>query len=288
MSVFSGIWVPLVTPFADGAVDHAALRSLVKSYAQAGVSGLVALGTTGEPAALDAGEREAVLETVLDAAAELPVVVGLADEHVGHLHAALRRINELPVAGVLTPAPCYVRPSQAGLVRHFLDLAEASAKPLVIYDIPYRTGVQIELQTLLTLAAHPRIQAVKDCAGSAEKTLALIMDGRLRILAGDDINILATLCLGGSGAIAASAHIAPAEFVGIHQAVAGGRLGEARTRFHALAPAIAALFSEPNPGPVKAVLAVMGLIRDEVRPPMLPASAAFRARWDELQSLRVG
>ena len=287
MSVFSGIWIPLVTPFADGAVDHAALRSLVKSYAQAGVSGLVALGTTGEPAALDAGEREAVLETVLRAADGLPVVIGLAYEHVGHLHAALSRINELPVAGILTPAPCYVRPSQAGIVRHFLDLADASAKPLVIYDIPYRTGVQMELQTLLTLAAHPRIQAIKDCAGSVEKTLALILDGRLRVLAGDDINILSTLCLGGSGAIAASAHVAPAEFVGIHQAVADGRLAEARMRFHALAPAISALFSEPNPGPVKAVLAGMRLTRDEVRPPMTPASAEFRAKWRELETRRA-
>lgn len=283
MSIFSGIWIPLITPFSDGAVDHAALRTLVKIYADAGVAGLVALGTTGEPAALNADERRAVLETVLEAAGELPVIVGLADENVAHLHAALERVNALPVAGVLTPAPCYVRPSQAALVRHFLDLADASARPLVIYDIPYRTGVQLELQTLLALAAHPRIQAVKDCAGSQEKTLALILDGRLRVLAGDDINILSTLCLGGSGAIAASAHVAPAEYLGVYRAIADGRLGEARTRFHTLAPAITALFSEPNPAPVKAALADAGLIRNELRPPMMPASAQFCAGWQTLR-----
>jgi dihydrodipicolinate synthase/N-acetylneuraminate lyase len=181
MSNFSGIWIPLITPFSDGAVDHAALRTLVKIYADAGVAGLVALGTTGEP------------------------------------------------------------------------------------------------------AAHPRIQAVKDCAGSQEKTLALILDGRLRVLAGDDINILSTLCLGGSGAVAASAHVAPAEYVGVYQIIADRRLAESRTRFHTLAPAITALFSEPNPAPVKAALADMGLIRNELRPPMMPTSAQFCAGWQTLR-----
>lgn len=282
MSVFSGIWIPLVTPFQNDTVDHAALRGLVKIYVDAGVSGLVALGTTGEPSSLNAAEQDAVLDTVLDAASGTPVLVGAAGNHSGHLRDAVARLSDRPVAGILTPAPYYVRPSQAGLIDHFTRLADASTKPLVIYDIPYRTGVPIELPTLLSLAAHPRIVAVKDCAGSLDKTLALIMDGRLRVLAGNDMELFTTLCLGGHGAIAASAHLHPERFVAVHRAIAQGHLDEGRRLFHALAPRIRALFSEPNPAPVKAALAAMGLLHNEIRPPLMPASPSFTQAWTSM------
>jgi 4-hydroxy-tetrahydrodipicolinate synthase len=292
MSIFSGIWVPLITPFADGAVDHAALRALVRRYTGAGIAGLVALGTTGEPAALDAAEQDAVLATILDEAQAaghlaqdgraLPVLAGVSGNHTASMRERIEQLNALPVAGVLMAAPYYIRPSQAGIVGHFMALADASEKPVVLYDIPYRTGVRLELDTLLTLAAHPRIQAIKDCAGSLDTTLALIRDGRLRVLAGEDINILSNLCLGGSGAIAASAHLRPERFVALYRALAAGRLDEGRRIFHALAPLIQALFAEPNPAPVKAMLAAQGLIRDELRMPMTRASSALRERLEAL------
>jgi 4-hydroxy-tetrahydrodipicolinate synthase len=292
MSIFSGIWVPLITPFADDAVDHAALRALVRRYAGAGIAGLVALGTTGEPAALDAAEQDAVLATILDearAAAHLaldgralPVVAGVSGNHTASMRERIEQLNGLPLAGVLMAAPYYIRPSQAGIVGHFMALADASEKPVVLYDIPYRTGVRLELDTLLTLAAHPRIQAVKDCAGSLDTTLALIRDGRLQVLAGEDINIFSTLCLGGSGAIAASAHVRPERFVEMYRALAAGRLAEGRRIFHALVPLIQALFVEPNPAPVKALLAAQGLIRDELRMPMTRASGALIERLEAL------
>ena len=282
MSIFSGIWVPVVTPLADGAVDHAALRRLVRFYAEAGVAGLVALGTTGEPAALETAEQDAVLATVLAEARELPVLAGVAGNHTASLRSRITQLNDLPVAGVLIPAPYYIRPSQAGLIEHFSGLADLSVKPVVLYDIPYRTGVRLELATLLTLAAHPRIQAVKDCAGSLDTTLALILDGRLQVLAGDDMNLFTTLCLGGSGAIAASAHVHPERFVALYRALTEGRLAEGRAIFHRLAPLIGALCSEPNPGPVKAALAGQGLIRDELRAPMTRATEALRERLRQL------
>lgn len=278
---FSGIWVPLVTPFvADGsAVDHAALRGLVERCAKAGVAGLVALGTTGEPSALDAAEQDAVLATILDAAGDaLPVLVGLAGHHAPSLAARAKQLGALPIAGLLVPAPYYVRPSQAGIAEHFTRLAEASVVPLVLYDVPYRTGVSIALDTLLGLAAHPNIRAIKDCAGSIDTTLALIRDGRLQVLAGNDIEMFATLCAGGSGAIAASAHLRPGAFVALHRALADGRLHEARTAWHALVPLIGTLFAEPNPAPVKAALAQRGLIDDVLRAPMTRASAGLRER----------
>jgi 4-hydroxy-tetrahydrodipicolinate synthase len=288
MSIFSGIWVPLITPFADGAVDHAALRTLVRRYADAGIAGLVAFGTTGEPAALDAAEQDAVLATILDEAQAgargaadaqaLPVLVGISGNHTASMRERIEQLNPLPIAGLLMAAPYYIRPSQAGIVGHFTALADASEKPVVLYDIPYRTGVRLELDTLLTLAAHPRIQAVKDCAGSLDTTLALIRDGRLQVLTGEDIHIFSTLCLGGSGAIAASAHLRPERFVALYRALAAGRLDEGRRIFHSLAPLIQALFAEPNPAPVKALLAAQGVIRNELRMPMTRASDALLER----------
>ncbi|SDI83341.1 4-hydroxy-tetrahydrodipicolinate synthase [Paraburkholderia phenazinium] len=282
MSIFSGIWVPVITPFADGVVDHAALRRLVHFYAEAGVAGLVALGTTGEPAALEAAEQDAVLATILAEAGALPVLAGVAGNHSASLRLRIAQLNELPVAGVLISAPYYIRPSQAGLIEHFTTLADLSSKPVVLYDIPYRTGVRLELATLLTLAAHPRIQAIKDCAGSLDTTLTLILDGRLQVLAGDDINLFNTLCMGGSGAIAASAHVQPKRFVALYRALAEGRLEDGRAIFHELAPLIRTLCSEPNPGPVKAALAGLGLIRDELRAPMTPASDELHERLRQL------
>jgi 4-hydroxy-tetrahydrodipicolinate synthase len=289
MSDFSGIWIPLITPFADGAVDHTALRALVRRYADAGVAGLVALGTTGEPAALDASEQDAVLATILAAARgaregerALPVMVGVSGNQTASMRERIEQLNPLPIAGVLIAAPYYIRPSQAGIVGHFTALADASDKPVVLYDIPYRTGVRLELDTLLALAAHPRIQAVKDCAGSLDTTLALIRDGRLQVLAGEDVAIFNTVCLGGSGAIAASAHLRPERFVALYRALVEGRLDEGRRIFHALVPLIQAAFAEPNPAPVKALLAAQGLIRDELRMPMTRASDALAARLKAL------
>jgi 4-hydroxy-tetrahydrodipicolinate synthase len=282
MSIFSGIWVPVITPFADGAVDHAALRRLVRLYADAGVAGLVALGTTGEPAALEAAERDAVLATIFAEAGARPVLAGVSGNHTASLHARVAQLNEWPVAGLLVSAPYYIRPSQAGLIEHFTTLADLSRTPVVLYDIPYRTGVRLELDTLLTLAAHPQIQAVKDCAGSFDTTLALILDGRLQVLAGDDINLFNTLCMGGSGAIAASAHVRPERFVALYRALTEGRLDEGRAIFHTLVPLIRALGSEPNPGPVKAALAGQGMIRDELRAPMTRASDDLHERLRQL------
>lgn len=297
MTDLSGIWVAIVTPFlgptfspAQGlGVDHAALRQLVQHLKQAEVTGLVALGSTGEPAALDDAEQDAVLDTVLDAAQGLPVIAGLAGNHVGHLHARLAHLNTLPLHAVLSPAPYYVRPSQAGLVGHFKALADASRAPLMLYDIPYRTGVQMDLDTLLTLAAHEHIIGLKDCGGSLDKTQQLIADGRLQVLSGEDALIFHNLCLGGAGAITAAAQVAPQAFMAMYQALREGQLAPARALQHQLAPLIRSLFSEPNPALVKAELARQGRVLPHLRPPLLEASAgAARALEACMHALAAG
>ena len=196
---FSGLWIPLVTPFiagADAAVDHPALARLVARLRGTGIAGFVACGSTGEAAALDADEQQAVLDTVLQAAQGLPVVMGLSGYHLPKMLASVQAFSRQPVAALLVAAPSYIRPAQAGLLRWFTDLPDASQVPLIVYDIPYRTGSTLALDTLLTLARHPRIVAVKDCGGDAAKTAALIASGALQVLAGEDAQIFSTLAQG--------------------------------------------------------------------------------------------
>ena len=159
----------LVTPFSGGAVDGGALRRLVRHYAAAGVDGLVVCGSTGEAAALDDAEQLAVLDAVLNVADGLPVMMGLAGNHQGHVLRRLSAFGTRPLAGILAPAPYYVRPGQAGASAYFRCLADASRFPLALYDIPYRTGAALDTATLLELAAHPNIAAIKDCGGSLER-----------------------------------------------------------------------------------------------------------------------
>jgi 4-hydroxy-tetrahydrodipicolinate synthase len=213
-----------------------------------------------------------VLDGVLAASSGKPVLMGLAGTQLDDMRSRLREFAQRPVAGLLVSPPFYLRPSQAGIVAHFRALADASPVPIALYDIPARTGAQMALGSLLALAEHPNIQALKDCGGDWEKTRALIADGRLAVLAGDDDRDFATLCMGGAGAIAASAHLLPEHFVAVVAALRADRLTDARRQYHALAPLITAVFAEPNPSVLKAVLAHQGGMEGELRPPHTPAT----------------
>ncbi|NRF69910.1 4-hydroxy-tetrahydrodipicolinate synthase [Aquincola sp. S2] len=290
MVQFSGIWVPLVTPFRSGALDLPALRRLVEQLASHGVAGFVACGSTGEAALLDDDEQQAVLRTVLDAAGDRPVLMGLSGARPALVAARARQLADaLPLAGYLLSAPGYMKPNQAGLLDFFITVADVSPVPIVAYDIPSRTGVRIEPQTLLALAAHPRIRALKDCSSDAAAATALLADGRLALLAGNDDELFAQLALGATGSITASAHLRPDLFVRLHRLMQAQRLHEARALWHRLRPLVTGLFAEPNPAPVKALLARQGVIAGELRAPMTPASAACveraQAALDALRDL---
>lgn len=269
--IFSGLWIPLITPFRDDAVDHSALTGLVKRYTKLGVSGFVVCGSTGEAAALDESEQLAVLQTVLQTCGDLPVVMGVSGYNLPKMQAWVKALATYPMAGLLVPAPHYIRPSQAGLEAWFTAIADATQTPLIVYDIPYRTGAVIELATLLRLAKHPRIVAIKDCGGDAAKTRALIADGRLAVLAGDDIQLFTTVAEGGAGAITASAHVHTAAFVDVIRHLRNGELAQARRAWEPLPAVIEAMFAEPNPASIKAALAAQGLIQNELRLPMMAA-----------------
>jgi len=288
MQDFSGIWVPLVTPYADGAVDHDGLRRLVHMLTAAGIAGLVVCGSTGEAAALDDSEQAAVLHTVLDTCRDLPVILGVSGVTPSSVAARLARLVDFPLAGFLIPPPYYVRPSQRGIEDFYAAIADTSATPLVLYDIPARTGVRIETATMLSLAAHPRIRAVKDCSGDVDHAQAIINDGRLQLLAGDDHRMFATMCQGGVGAIAASAHLRPDLFVALYRHIRASDLHAAANLWRSLWPLTKALFDEPSPGPVKAALAHRLGLRDELRAPMSRASSAcVRRVLDTILSIDV-
>lgn len=278
MSSFRGIWVALVTPFRNGAVDYPALQGLVGQLLEQGVAGLVVCGTTGEAAALSHDEQLEVLDAVLQWAPSQQVIMGLAGNNQRELLAFLQAIQRRPVAGVLVPAPYYVRPSQAGLESFFGTVADAASVPVVLYDIPYRTGVRIERETLRRIVRHPNIVAIKDCGGDPETTMALIADGQVSVLAGEDLQMFTNLCLGGAGAISASSHVRADLYVTLFQQMEEGDVTSARQTFYRLLPWMQAAFAEPNPAAIKGALALLGMIGDEVREPMQACTPATRER----------
>ncbi|MCS3512293.1 4-hydroxy-tetrahydrodipicolinate synthase [Pseudomonas grimontii] len=286
MSSFQGIWVPVVTPFQDGAIDFAGLHRLVSHLLAKHVAGIMVCTTTGEAASLSRQEQLAVLDAVLRLVPARRVVMGLAGNNQIELLQFQAEILKRPLAGLLVPAPSYIRPSQAGLEAFFRTVADASSVPIILYDIPYRTGVTFEQATLLNIVAHPRIVAIKDCGGNLGNTLAVLASGEADVLCGEDLQIFNALCLGASGAIAASAHVCTEQFVALWQQVRDNQLAEARATFLGLVPLINTLFMQPNPAPVKAALALEGLIDSELRAPMQRATEAVLARLNTVNLWR--
>jgi 4-hydroxy-tetrahydrodipicolinate synthase len=213
-------------------------------------------------------------------------VMGLAGYNQMELLQFQAEILKRPVAGLLVPPPSYIRPSQAGLEAFFRTVADASSVPIILYDIPYRTGIAFEQATLLNIVAHERIVAIKDCGGNLANTLALLASGKVDVLCGEDVQIFNALCLGATGAIAASAHVRTEDFVALHRQVRDNQLMAARETFFGLLPLIHTMFVEPNPAPVKAALAMEGLIGSELRAPMLGASESLESRLQHVLAAR--
>lgn len=287
-TIFEGIWVPIVTPFVGDAIDHLALARLARYLAGQGIAGLVVGATTGEGALLRAGEHAAAFATLRQTCPGLPLVLGIAQADTYAACTQAREFAALGPEGVLVTSPCYVRPSQAGVQRHFEAIAEAADLPILIYNIPYRTAVNIELATLSALARDRRVVGIKECGGSIERMQALLTETPLRVLSGDDSQNFAAHCLGAHGTIAASAHILPALHVRMRTLVRAGQTDAARRIARAFAPLVSCLFAEPNPAPLKAWLAQQGWCEPQLRLPFLPASAALNAElqqaWQRLQA----
>ncbi|MGE7433307.1 dihydrodipicolinate synthase family protein [Kitasatospora sp. NPDC001175] len=280
-----GIYVPLITPFdEDGAIATEALERLAHSVLDQGAAGLVALGTTGEPATLDEDERRAVTEVCARVCRErgATLIVGAGGNDTRRSAEQLAALTGVDAALVTVPA--FTRPGEAGVLAHFEYLAERSAVPLVIYHIPYRTGQALGAATLRRLLSLPGIAGVKYAAGGIdESTVGLLAGGGGGVLGGDDTVISPLLALGACGGILASAHLATERFVELADAWRKGDAVRARELGARLAALSAACFAEPNPTVTKGVLHARGVIpTPAVRLPLLPADEVSVARALEL------
>ena len=276
----AGLYVPLVTPFtADGELAADALEGLAHAVLDDGAAGLVALGTTGEPATLTAVERRRVLDIIAGVCRERngTFIAGAGSNDTQASAQALRELTAWPeVSAALVVVPYYTRPSEAGVMAHFTRLAAVSPVPLIIYNIPYRTGQTVGWRALRRLAELPGIAGVKHAVGGIDedtvRLLADLPDG-FSVLGGDDAFASPLLALGAAGAILASAHVCTGSFAAMVGAWRDGECARARALGHRVAGLSAALFAEPNPVVIKAVLHAQGQIPSPaVRLPLLPAS----------------
>ena len=279
----SGLWLPLVTPFKDGAVDYASYERLVAHYVAAGVDGLFPLGTTGESPALDATEIEALVErTLAVAAGRVPVFVGVGGNATHNVTKALKRLERLPFEGIVSVCPYYNRPSQDGLIAHFRAVASATDRAVVIYNIPYRTAVNLSNDSLLELAEVPNIVGVKDSSGSLAQSLELLArkPAGFSVLTGEDALYFTMMADGG---ILAASHILTERFVEVGRRFAANDLAGARAAWSPLASFVPLLFAEANPMPIKHLLWRQGLIASpECRLPLTRISDGLARRLDEL------
>lgn len=279
MSPFEGIWVPIVTPFRDGSLDLDSAQRLAADLVADGVNGIVVCGTTGEAASLHESEQTALLQAVMEEiGSRCPVAMGIAGSNTLALIEKVGRYNRFQPAAYLISAPSYVKPSQQGILLHYQSIASNTDVPIIVYNIPVRTGVNIDADTVIALSADPHFVAIKESSGNVPQMADILNRTSMKVLAGDDALLLATLDLGGHGAISASAHLRPDLFVRIVQLMRAGRVDQASAIFNTLQPLIKLLFSEPNPAPIKAALAMQGRIRDGLRLPMTPMSAAGREK----------
>jgi 4-hydroxy-tetrahydrodipicolinate synthase len=282
-----GLWLPLVTPFRDGALDEASLRRLVRHYQALPIDGLVLAATTGESLTLDASETERLVSTVRDQAGkakDLPVLLGLSGSNTRALSDTLDRTAAWPIDGYLISCPYYSRPSQRGLELHFRALADRARHPVLLYNIPYRTGVNLGNEAMLHLADHPNIIGLKDCCADRNQSIELLRrrPQNFAVLTGEDAQCQEALSDGADGAILASAHVETAAFAEIYKLMAAGERDAAQARWQSVEGLTRLLFAEPSPAPIKHWLWRTGLIDSaEVRLPMTEVSAELAARLDE-------
>jgi 4-hydroxy-tetrahydrodipicolinate synthase len=289
---FAGALTALVTPFRDDAIDEPALRALVDEQIDKGIDGLCPCGTTGESVNLSDAEYRQVVSVVVDQAkGRVPVVAGAGTASTRHTLELCAVAREAGVDGVLIVSPYYNRPSQRGLHAHFKAVADGAGVPVILYNIPGRTGVDVSLETMARLADDcASIVAVKEATGNVTRSadLAARFGDRFAILSGDDSLTVAIMAVGGSGVISVASNVVPAEVARAVKLQADGDVAAANALQQKLRPLYEALFLESSPCPVKAALAMQGKIGEELRLPLVGVSDETRAHLRAvLQQLEV-
>ena len=274
--IFTGCGTALITPFTGGDVDYKAFATLVDRQVEAGIDFLVPLGTTGETPCLEDDERIKVLETAKEHSNGLPILVGGGTNSLAHTLRSMKMLDPYGVDGFLIVVPYYNKPTQEGQYQYFKAVAESTDKPIVLYNVPGRTGANMTAETALRLAEIPNVVAIKEASGNRPQIEEILRNAPkdFAVLSGNDDDTIWMMEQGGAGIISVASNVAPAllaEFVGSMKA---GNWEKAHQMNETLAPLFANCFVESNPIPAKAALAAMGLIRNELRLPLVPCQQA--------------
>ena len=289
---FTGVGTALVTPFRmDGSLDEEAVRRLARRQIDAGIHFLCPCGTTGEAPTLTHQEKLRVVELVVEeAAGRVPVLAGAGGYDTKEVIELARDFERIGVDGLLSVSPYYNKPSQEGLYRHFRAIADSTRLPIVLYNVPGRTGVNIEVQTVVRLAAVPNIVAVKEASANVVQMCDIVANtpDDFMLLSGDDPLIVAVMGIGGRGIICVTSNQAPTECAQIVELCERGDFAAARKLYNWLLPLIQVNFVESNPIPCKAGMAAMGLLEESYRLPLVPPSASTKERIARvLQQLKL-
>ncbi len=291
--MFRGTYTAIVTPFRDGEIDVAALERLIEGQIAAGVTGIVAVGTTGESPTLSHEERENVIKlAVKTAKGRCQVLAGTGSYSTRDAITATKRAKELGVDAALIVAPYYNKPSQEGLFRHFRAIARETSLPIMLYNIPGRCSVDISADTVERLAAEcPSIVAIKEASGSVDRVseLRARLPNEFTILSGDDSLTLPFMSVGAVGVVSVASNLIPAQVCALVNAQDAGDVKSARALHRQLLPIFKDLFIEPNPVPIKTALSWRGMMSAEVRLPLCEMTEANQARlrktFDALEAL---
>ncbi len=281
MTRFQGCGTALVTPFtSDGAVDYPALRALVDWQVAEGIDFLVVCGSTGEAQTLDAAERERVAAAVTEVASgRVPVMAGATSNDTAYAIEETKRMCRIGVDYILSATPYYNRPSQEGLYQHFMAVADASTRPVFLYNVPGRTAVNLLPATSLRLAAHSNVMGIKEASGDLKQVMEILRQrpAGFAVLSGDDWLTMPVIGAGGDGLISVVSNQVPAAMTALVHLLLSGDLENARNWHYRLTPLMDANFLETNPAPAKAALHLMGRIHDVLRLPLVPVNDATRA-----------
>lgn len=289
---WTGVGTALVTPFkTDGSLDEPAVRRLARRQIEAGIHFLSPCGTTGEAPTLSAAEKVRVVELVAtEAAGKVPVLAGAGGYDTREVIHLMREMEKAGANGFLSVTPYYNKPTQEGLFQHYKALAESTSLPIVVYNVPGRTGVNVEPPTLVRISDLPNVVAVKEASGNVSQMCEICATVRkdFIVLSGDDALTLPLMAIGGHGIISVASNEAPAEMVQIVELAEKGDFAAARKLHAFLMPLMQVNFVEANPGPVKAAMAAMGLLEEVYRLPMVSPKPASRERiLRVLQDLRL-
>jgi 4-hydroxy-tetrahydrodipicolinate synthase len=282
--VFRGVATALITPFKYGAIDYTALDKLIEMQISGGVSALVIGGTTGESATLDEGERRELYKYAYErVAGRVAVILGVGTNDTRASVKYTEMAQEIGCDAVLAVTPYYNKGTFSGVESHYLAIADSTDLPVILYNVPARTGVNLTFEQLEHLAKHKRIVAIKEASDSADRLVTLAAFGEdLQLYAGNDSQIYTVLSLGGVGVISVVSNLLPVYTSRICDAYFEGKAAESLKMQLDLLPLINALFSETNPTPIKYAMSSRGLCKNELRLPLAPATEATRAIVDKI------